>query len=92
MVKARIKGLTLHRPWGYAIAYLDKRVENRAYPCFLNRGDYIMIPIDSIENIKCNQGGATDDYAFRLQIDYSDGHKFIARDEHAAKVWEFLAP
>lgn len=43
MVKAKIKGLTLHRPWGYAITYLDKRVENRPYPCFLNRGDYIAI-------------------------------------------------
>ncbi len=42
-MKAQIKGLTVHRPWGYAIARLDKRVENRSWACWLNPGDYIAI-------------------------------------------------
>ena len=42
-MKAQIKGLTLHRPWGYAIARLDKRVENRSWACWLKPGDYIAI-------------------------------------------------
>jgi hypothetical protein len=37
----RIKGLTLKRPWGWAIKNLDKRVENRSQRCFLDPGDYI---------------------------------------------------
>lgn len=41
--KPKIRGLTLHRPWGFAIAHLDKRVENRTWYCWLDVGDYIAI-------------------------------------------------
>jgi hypothetical protein len=38
-----IRGITLHRPWGYAIAHLDKDYENRTWRCPLNPGDYLAI-------------------------------------------------
>jgi len=41
--KQTIKGITLHRPWGYAVAYLGKRVENRTYRCPLPIGSYLAI-------------------------------------------------
>ena len=41
--KQIIKGITLHRPWGYAIAHLNKRVENRTYNCPLPIGSYLAI-------------------------------------------------
>jgi hypothetical protein len=40
---AIIRGLTLHRPWGWAVRALNKRVENRTHPCFLPVGSYIAI-------------------------------------------------
>jgi hypothetical protein len=43
MPKMQIKGLTLHRPWGYAISHLDKRVENRTWNCPLPIGTFIAI-------------------------------------------------
>jgi hypothetical protein len=41
--KAKIFGLTLYRPFGYAIAYLDKRIENRNYRFNYPIGTYIAI-------------------------------------------------
>jgi hypothetical protein len=41
--KAKIFGLTLHRPFGYAIAFLDKRIENRGYRFAYPVGTYIAI-------------------------------------------------
>ena len=38
-----IKVITLIRPWGHAIAYLGKDIENRTWRCTLNRGDYLAI-------------------------------------------------
>jgi hypothetical protein len=38
-----IKGLTLHRPWGWAIRTLNKRVENRGYKCSLPLNSYVAI-------------------------------------------------
>ncbi|MGL5719864.1 MAG: hypothetical protein ACRCYP_03610 [Alphaproteobacteria bacterium] len=43
MPKMQIKGLTLHRPWGYAVAILDKRIENRSWNCPLQIGTFIAI-------------------------------------------------
>lgn len=40
---ALIKGLTLHRPWGWSISTLDKRIENRSYECPLPLNSYIAI-------------------------------------------------
>ena len=42
-MKTPIYCLTLHRPWGYAIAYLGKDVENRGQPCKLPIGTFIAI-------------------------------------------------
>lgn len=39
----QIRGLTLIRPWGYAIAHLGKDVENRTWNCYLKPGDFIAI-------------------------------------------------
>lgn len=39
----KIRGLTLIRPWGYAIAHLGKDVENRTWNCYLKPGDFIAI-------------------------------------------------
>ncbi len=41
--KAKIFGLTLHRPFGYAIAYLDKRIENRNWKFNYPVGTYLAI-------------------------------------------------
>ena len=38
-----IKAVTVHRPWGYAIAHLDKMVENRSWECKLPIGSFIAI-------------------------------------------------
>jgi hypothetical protein len=38
-----MKAVTAHRPWGYAIAFLDKRIENRIWPCPLPVGSYLAI-------------------------------------------------
>jgi hypothetical protein len=38
-----MKALTVHRPWGYGIAYLDKGIENRTWPCILSIGSYLAI-------------------------------------------------
>lgn len=43
MNRAIIRGLTVHRPWGWAIRNLDKRIENRGYKCHLPIGSYIAI-------------------------------------------------
>ena len=39
----KIRGLTLIRPWGYAIAHCGKNIENRSWNCYLKPGDYIAI-------------------------------------------------
>jgi hypothetical protein len=38
-----VKAITLHRPWGYAIACLDKRHENRSWRCPLPIGSWLAI-------------------------------------------------
>ena len=43
MAKAEIKGLTLYRPWGHAIALCGKDVENRSRPCLLPVGSFLAI-------------------------------------------------
>lgn len=42
-MKRKLRAVTLHRPWGYGIAYLDKRHENRNWKCPLDTGDYLAI-------------------------------------------------
>jgi hypothetical protein len=42
-MKAKIKGITIYRPWGYAIAHLGKDIENRNWECNLNPGDFLAI-------------------------------------------------
>lgn len=42
-VRQHIRGLTLHRPWGHAIAYLGKDIENRSWKCTLPVGSFIAI-------------------------------------------------
>lgn len=41
--KQRLKAITLHRPWAYAVAHLDKHIENRGWPCPLPVGSLIAI-------------------------------------------------
>lgn len=41
--KQRLNAITLHRPWAYAVAHLDKRIENRGWPCPLPVGSLIAI-------------------------------------------------
>lgn len=43
MPKHDIKGLTLHRPWDWAILNAGKDIENREWPCYLKFGDYIAL-------------------------------------------------
>lgn len=43
MPKHKIKALTLHRPWDWAIINAGKDVENRDWPCYLKPGDYIAL-------------------------------------------------
>lgn len=43
MSKAQIYGLTVRRPWGFAIARLDKRIENRTWNCPLPIGSFLAI-------------------------------------------------
>lgn len=38
-----IKGLTLHRPWAHAIAFLGKDIENRTWRCPSKVGDWVAI-------------------------------------------------
>jgi hypothetical protein len=40
---AEIRGITLIRPWGYAIAHCGKDVENRPWECSLPVGSWIAI-------------------------------------------------
>lgn len=42
-MKRQIKGVTLRRPWSYAIAYLGKDIENRSWNCPLAIGNYLAI-------------------------------------------------
>lgn len=42
-MKKRLKAVTLHRPWGYSIAKLNKDIENRTWRCYLNEGDLLAI-------------------------------------------------
>lgn len=43
MSKQPLKAITLHRPWGHAIAHLGKDIENRTWKCPLPIGTYIAI-------------------------------------------------
>jgi len=43
MNKPPLKAITLHRPWAYAIAHLDKRIENRTWACPLSPSSLIAI-------------------------------------------------
>jgi Protein of unknown function, DUF488 len=42
-MKQAIRGITLHRPWSYAIAKLGKPIENRSWECPLPIGSYLAI-------------------------------------------------
>jgi hypothetical protein len=42
-MKRQIKGITLQRPWGYAVTHLGKDIENRTWECDLDRGDFLVI-------------------------------------------------
>jgi hypothetical protein len=42
-MKNPLLAITLHRPWGFAIAHLTKRVENRTWECRLPIGSYLAI-------------------------------------------------
>jgi hypothetical protein len=42
-VKQIIRGLTLHRPWGFTVAYNNKDIENRSWKCPLPIDSYIAI-------------------------------------------------
>ncbi|WP_373544677.1 DUF488 family protein [Chamaesiphon sp.] len=42
-MKQLIRGITLHRPWSYAIAKLGKPLENRSWECPLPTGSYLAI-------------------------------------------------
>lgn len=39
----KIRGLTLIRPWGSAVAYMGKDIENRTWNCYLSPGDFIAV-------------------------------------------------
>jgi hypothetical protein len=41
--KQPLKAITLHRPWGHAIAHLGKDIENRTWKCPLPIGSYVAI-------------------------------------------------
>lgn len=43
MTKPGLKAITLHRPWGYAIAHLGKDIENRTWNCWLPTGSLLAI-------------------------------------------------
>jgi hypothetical protein len=43
MQKQQIRGLTVHRPWGFQIAYNDKDIENRSWDCPLPIDSYIAL-------------------------------------------------
>jgi hypothetical protein len=42
-VKQGIKGITLGRPWGFAIAYFGKDIENRSWAAPIAIGSYLAI-------------------------------------------------
>jgi hypothetical protein len=43
MIENRILGLTLKRPWTWAITHLDKRIENRTWRPHIDEGQYLAI-------------------------------------------------
>ena len=43
MSKQSLKAITVHRPWGHAIAHLGKDIENRTWKCPLPIGSYVAI-------------------------------------------------
>lgn len=43
MPKLIIRAITVHRPWGIAIAQYGKNIENRTWRCWLQPGDFIAI-------------------------------------------------
>ena len=62
-----LKGITLHRPWGHAIAFLGKDIENRrTWQCPLKIGDWVAIHSgktidrDGVDFIFQNTGVAVD--------------------------------
>lgn len=43
MTKPPLYAITLHRPWAFAVAHLNKDIENRTWECPLEPGSYIAI-------------------------------------------------
>jgi hypothetical protein len=41
--KKQIRGVSVHRPWGHAIAHLSKDIENRSWNCPLPIDSYLAI-------------------------------------------------
>ncbi len=66
-----IRGLTLIRPWGYAIAHLGKDIENRTWNCYLKPGDFIAI----------HNGKKWDESAIECMADCMNVHTDVTREQ-----------
>jgi hypothetical protein len=78
MRKQQIRGLTVHRPWGFQIAYNDKNIENRSWDCPL--------PIDSFIAIHNGKKWDSDGARWLESKGYSFSGKDSAHDPAGAII------
>jgi Protein of unknown function, DUF488 len=74
-MKQIIRGITLHRPWSYAIAKLSKDIENRSWECPLPIGSYLAI-----------HSGSKWDSAAQQTIEQITGSKITQSDDPSGNI------
>lgn len=84
-MKRQIRGLTLIRPWGDAIAHMGKDIENRTWNCYLDPSDLI-----AIHNGKSWDKDAKEFIELATEQEYSNLTKNLVPDSQIIAVAKFL--